>query len=179
MAQHSPAFDPAFPANANFGPAHAARPAGESADNVLSFPLPFDRDSGGATALELVYQAAEVFTGMEDRARDTEARARALCQSAVDRLHQAEQRIEAAERARRDIIHDAGTKLQDASRALKQAQSRVEAAEQQAAAAETRAMVAEAQAQDAKRVLAQVEEAIRSQLLGAGLDLAGRLNALA
>ncbi len=179
MAQHSPVLDPAFAANASQAPAYAARPAGESADNVLTFPLPFERDSSGATALELVYQAAEVFTGMEDRARDTEARARALCQSAVDRLHQAEQRIEAAERARRDIIHDAGVKLQDASRALKQAQTRIAAAEQQAAAAETRALLAEAQAQEAKRVLAEVEEAIRSRLLGEGLDVAGRLNAVA
>lgn len=179
MAQHSSVLDQAFASSVNPGPAPAARPPRDSDDNVLTFPLPFERDSGGATALELVYQAAEVFTGMEDRARDTEARARALCQSAVDRLHQAEQRIEAAERARRDIIHDAGVKLQDASRALKQAQTRVEAAERQAAAAETRALVAEAQAQEAKRVLAEVEEAIRSRLLGEGLDAASRFNAVA
>jgi len=143
-------------------------PANDVTDNILTFPPPLERDSG-ATALDLVYQAAEVFTGMEDRARETEARARSLCQSAVDRLHLAEQRIDAAERARRDIIHSTGEKLQDASRALKQAQMRIEAAEQRAAAAETRALVAEAQAQEARRVLTQVEEAIRSRLLGEGI----------
>jgi hypothetical protein len=42
--------------------------------NVLSFAGPSVPDSG-ATALNLVYQAAEVFRSMEDQARETEARA--------------------------------------------------------------------------------------------------------
>ena len=154
------------------------RPASDDADNVLNFPQASERDSG-ATALELVYQAAEVFTGMEDRARDTEARARSLCESAIERLHLAEQRIEAAERSRRDIIHDAGEKLQDASRALKQAQLRIEAAERQAVASECRAQTAEAQAHEARRVLAQVEEAIRCRLLGEGIEIPEPLHAVA
>jgi hypothetical protein len=156
----------------------STRPASDDADNVLNFPQASERDSG-ATALELVYQAAEVFTGMEDRARDTEARARSLCESAIERLHLAEQRIEAVERSRRDIIHDAGEKLQDASRALKQAQLRIEAAERQAAASEYRAQTAEAQAHEARRVLAQVEGAIRCRLLGEGIDIPEPLHAVA
>jgi hypothetical protein len=163
---------------AQLSSSYSTRLASDDADNVLNFPQTSERDSG-ATALELVYQAAEVFTGMEDRARDTEARARSLCQSAVERLHLAEQRIEAAERSRRDIIHDAGEKLQDASRALKQAQLRIEAAERQAAASECRAQTAEAQAQEARRVLTQVEEAIRSRLLGEGIEFYDTLNAVA
>jgi hypothetical protein len=92
-------------------------------ENVLSFARSSAPDCG-TTALNLVYQAAEVFSGMEDHARETEARAQSLCKSAVERLKLAEKRIEAAERARHEIIHEADCKLQDASRALKQAQSR-------------------------------------------------------
>src|ERR1700726_238893 len=96
-------------------------------ENVLSFARPLVPDSG-ATALNLVYQAAEVFSSMEDHARETEARAKSLCKSAVERLELAEKRVEVAERARREIINEADCKLQDASRALKQAQSRIEVA---------------------------------------------------
>ena len=101
MAQFSPSDSSSY----------STRSIRDDTDNVLNFPQAPERSSG-ATALELVYQAAEVFTGMEDRAREIEASARSMCQSAVERLHLAEQRIEAAERSRRDIIHDAGEKLQ-------------------------------------------------------------------
>lgn len=40
----------------------------------------------GTTALNLVYQAAEVFSSMEDHARETEARAQSLCKGAAERL---------------------------------------------------------------------------------------------
>jgi hypothetical protein len=137
-------------------------------DNVVPFPLPPDRDSG-ATALQLIYQAAEVLTGMEDRARETEARARSLCQSAAERLREANQRIEAAERERGEVIRDAGSRLDEASEALTHAQTRIEAAEARALAAEIRAQTAEAEVMQARRVLARVEEAIRSRLLGEGI----------
>ena len=52
-----------------------------------------------------------------------EARAQSLCNRAVERLKLAEKRIEAAERARREIIHEADCKLQDASRALNEAET--------------------------------------------------------
>src|SRR5271154_7435555 len=103
--------------------------------NVLSFAGPSVPDSG-ATALNLVYQAAEVFRSIEDRARETEARAQSLCRSATERLKHAEKRAEAAERARRELITEAECKLQDASRALKQAQCRIEAAEDKLTAME-------------------------------------------
>lgn len=164
---------PAF--SDNFGT--DARSFSDGADNVVSFPQP-ERGSG-ATALELVYQAAEVFTGMEERAREIEASARSMCQSAVDKLMQAERRIEEAERARRDVIQEAGAKLVEASRALKLAQSRIEEVERRAAAAEARAQAAEAQALATRRLLSQVEEAIRSRFFGEGfdLDLRERMNA--
>lgn len=137
-------------------------------DNVLKFPAP-ERDSG-ATALELIYQAADLFAGIEDRARDTEARARALCANAIERLRLAEQRVEAADGARRDVIQETGRKLNDASRALKLAQERIDAAEARMQAAEARALAAEAAAQDARRALARVEAAIRSRLLGEAVE---------
>ena len=58
-------------------------------ENVLSFSRPSAPDCG-ATALNLVYQAAEIFSSIENHARETEARAQSLCESAVERLKGAE-----------------------------------------------------------------------------------------
>ena len=147
-------------------------------ENVLSFARPSVPDSG-ESALDLVYQAADVFRSIEDRAQQTEARAQALCQSAMDKLKLAEMRAEAAERARREVMVEAECKLQDASRALAQAQSRVEATEDRLTAAEFRAQAAEAEAREAKQALALVEEAIRRRLLCANAEVDSRLNAVA
>ncbi|MGO8909070.1 MAG: hypothetical protein ACLQDM_07060 [Bradyrhizobium sp.] len=147
-------------------------------ENVLCFARPSVPDSGAA-ALNLVYEAAEIFRGMEDHARETEARAQSLCKSALDRLRLAEMRTEAAERERRELITEAECKLQDASRALKQAQSRIEAAEDRLTAVEFRAQVAEAEAREAKQTLALVEEAIRKRLLCANPQADSRLSTVA
>ena len=141
-----------------------ARPVQDAA-NILSFPPAPARD-GSATAIDLIYQAAEMFTGIESRARDIEANARAMCQNAVDKLVDSERRIEAAERARRDVIQDVDRRLQEVALALSDAQARIDAAEARAVAAERRATAAEAEAQTARRLLTQVEDAIRSRLLG-------------
>src|SRR5258707_14239681 len=117
----------------------------------------------GTTALNLVYQAAEVLSSMEDHARETEARAHSICKSAAESLNLAEKRIEAAERARRE----ADCKLLEASRALEQAQSRIEAAEDQLTAVEFRAQAAEAESREARKALALIEETIRTRLLRA------------
>src|SRR5258706_16345278 len=117
----------------------------------------------GTTALNLVFQAAEVFSSMEDYARETEARAQSICKSAAESLNLAEKRIESVERARRE----ADCKLLEAARALEQAQSRIEAAEDQLTAVEFRAEAAEAEAREAKKTLALIEEAIRRRLLRA------------
>src|SRR5258705_4004353 len=61
-------------------------------ENVLSFGRSSAPDCG-ATALNLVYQAAEIFSSIEDHARETEARAQSLCKSAVERLKGAEKRL--------------------------------------------------------------------------------------
>lgn len=141
-----------------------ARPARDAA-NILAFPPTSARD-GSATAIDLIYQAAEMFTGIEHRARDIEANARAMCQNAVDKLVDSERRIQAAERARRDIIADVDRRLQEVSLALSDAKARIDAAEARAAAAERRATAAETEAETARRLLTQVEDTIRSRLLG-------------
>ena len=116
-----------------------------------------------SAVINLVHQAAEVFSSMEDHARETEARTQSLCKSALERLELAEKRIETDERERRDAIN----KLRDASKALEEAQSRIIAVEDRLTAAEFRAQAAEADAREAKQALALVEEAIRSRLLTA------------
>jgi len=147
-------------------------------DNVLRLARPSAPDCG-RTALNLVYQAAEVFSSIEDHARETEARAQSLCKGVAERLKQAEKRTEAAECARRQLVIEADCKLQDASRALKQAQSRIEAAEDRLTAVEFRAQAAEAEAREAKQALALVEEAIRRRLLCTSPEAESRLNAVA
>ena len=54
-------------------------------ENVFSFVRPSEPDLG-ANALNLVYQAAEVFSDLEARARETEARAHSMCEAATERL---------------------------------------------------------------------------------------------
>jgi hypothetical protein len=135
-----------------------------SSANILSFSRP-NASNRAITALDLVYQAADVFRGMEDQARETEARAQTLCRSATEQLKLAEGRAETAEQARNELIVAVDWKLQDAARALQKAQSRIEAAEEQFTAMEFRAQSAEARARKAEEALALVEEAIRKRLL--------------
>ena len=129
-------------------------------ENVVSFAR---QPAKNPTALNLVQQAAELFEGIENQARETEARAQSLCKSALERLELAEKRIETVERERREAI----SKLRDASKALEEAQSRIIAVEDRLTAAEFRAQAAETDAREAKQALALVEEAIRSRLLSA------------
>jgi hypothetical protein len=145
------------------------RAAARRDENVLSFPRPLISEAG-ATALDLVYQAADVFRSIEERARETEARAQSLCKSASEKLRRAEMRAETAERAQRELIISAEHKLQDACRALEQAQSRIEAQQDQLTAVEFRAQAAEAEARETRQALALVEEAIRRRLLSTNLE---------
>ena len=135
-----------------------------SKDNLHSFAQSSPTDHG-RTVLNLVFQAAEVFSGMEEQVRETEARAQSMRKSAEERERLAEKRVEEAERVRRAIVNDVGRKLQEASKALTNAQARIRAAEDQVTAFEFRAQSAEANLHEAKRALLQVEEAIRERLL--------------
>ncbi len=137
--------------------------AGEN-ENVLSFTQPAAKDYG-TTALNLVHQAAEIFTGMENQAREIEARAQSLCKSFAEKLQLAEQQRDASERARREVVTELNGKLAQVSRALQQAQSRIVDAEDHAISAEFRAQAAEVQLYKANQELAAVEQAIRKRLL--------------
>jgi hypothetical protein len=133
-------------------------------ENILSFAQSSAREYG-TTALDLVHQAAEIFSDMENRARETEARAEAMCKSLTEKLQSAEKQRDASERARREVVHEFNGKLQEVSRALQQAQSRFTDAEDRATAADYRAQAAVVQLHQANAELAAVEDAIRKRLL--------------
>ena len=130
----------------------------------LAFPRPSPKDYG-ATALNLVQQAAEIFSGMENHARETEARAQSMCQSLAEKLQLAETQRDASERARREIVNELNLKIQDVTRALQQAEARFAAAEERAIAAQFRAQAVENQLYKANCELVAVEDAIRKRLL--------------
>ena len=134
-------------------------------ENILRFSQSAPKDYGGATALDLVHQAAEIFKGMENHAREAEARAQSLCESLAGKLQLAERQRDAAERARREAVNELNGKLQDASRALQQAQSHIVRAEERTVAAEFRAQAVETKLYKANQELAAIEEAIRKRLL--------------
>ena len=133
-------------------------------ENIVTFSQPPAKDYG-TTALSLVNQAAEIFNGMENHAREAEARAEAICKSLSEKLQSAERQRDASERARREVVNELNGKLQAVSRALQQAQSRIAHAEDYATAAEYRAQAAEIALHKANQELAAVEEAIRKRLL--------------
>ena len=139
-------------------------------ENIASFApspafVPPPAREYGANALNLVHQAAEIFSGMENHARETEARAQALCNSLTERLQLAERQRDSSERARRQVVDELNGKLAEVSRALQQAQARIVKAEDHATAAEFRAQAAEGQLYKANQELAAVSEAIRTRLL--------------
>ena len=117
--------------------------------NVLSFrPAQPTRDQSAAV-LDLVDQAAKVVTGIEDHARQIEARAQFLVKSALEKLQVLEGVVESS--------------VQD----LSVAQSRLATAEAQLANAEQRAERAEGRGRELEYALSRIEDAIRKQLLGA------------
>jgi hypothetical protein len=126
-------------------------PADDS-DNVLNFPprQRADRQASdsGQSALELVYQAAELVGNLQEEARQTETRAQSLCRSAAERLRIAEQRAQAAESA------------------LSHAESRLSSAEAKLCEAELRAKTAETRSRELDHALSRIEAAIRMRLLG-------------
>ena len=133
-------------------------------ERVLSFAPSVPKDYG-STALALVNQAAEIFSDLENHAREAEARARSMCESLAGKLQLAEQQRDAAEHARRDVVNQLNSKLQEVAKALQQAQTRIVVAEDRAVAAEFRAQSVEVQLHKANRDLAAVEDAIRTRLL--------------
>jgi hypothetical protein len=122
----------------------------EQEEMVVAFPTrriePVRND--GQSAIDLVYQAAEVVGNLQDHAREIETRAQTLCRGALEKLRLAERRTEAAENA------------------LNLAESRVASAEAKLSATELRAKKAEGRARELDQALTLIEDAIRSKLLG-------------
>jgi hypothetical protein len=135
----------------------------EEGEKVLAFPIgriePERND--GQSAIDLVYQAAEVVGNIQDHARQTEIRAQTLCRNALEKLRLAERRTESAEKA------------------LNLADSRTASAEAKLSAAELRAKNAETRARELDQALSLIEETIRTRLLGAGRNVRGSSAAVA
>jgi septal ring factor EnvC (AmiA/AmiB activator) len=143
----------------------------DSPENILTFPGGTAAPSRGdaLAALDLVSQAAEVMKRIHDDAVDTEARARALAESAIEKLHGAEARVQSAEAARsavEEALSKLRARLQEVERELTRTQARCGAAEKQLADAEQRMRAAETRAIDAEKAVNQVEDAVRVQLVG-------------
>lgn len=130
---------------------------------------PYSTTHEGGAALDLVYQAAEMIRGIEDRAAALEVRAQGLVKDAAERMQVAERRIlhvEAERQAAEAHMSDASVRLQEVEQALERAQSRIAAAEDLLSTAEMRAQSAETRASKAEQTLVRIEDAIRTQLLG-------------
>ena len=79
----------------------AKAPSAEPVQNVVHFPAePAQVRREPASALGLVSQAADVIRGIQERAAESEARAKALAECALEKLEMAEARINDAEAAR-------------------------------------------------------------------------------
>jgi len=124
------------------------RESGQS-EKVLVFPRRTEAvKNDGQSAIDLVYQAAEVVGNLHHNARETEIRAQTLCRTAHEKLRLAERRAESAENA------------------LNLAESRIASAEAKLSAAELNAKKAETRARELEQALTLIEEAIRTRLLG-------------
>src|ERR1700729_3099593 len=128
--------------------------SGDHAQNVVQFSADTTQQRT-SSALDLVSQVASIIRGLQERAADTGARARALAESAVERLRQAETRINDAETAR--------ARAEDT---LVRLTSRLQEAENKLAGAERQMRSAEARAMQAEKAVTQINDAIRAQLLG-------------
>lgn len=101
-----------------------------------------------STVLELVDQAADVLSGMENHARQVEVRAQSLVKNAIGKIQLLESQIASA------------------SEDLKVAQSRLATAESQLVHADQRIERAEARERELEYALSRIEDAIRERLLG-------------
>jgi chromosome segregation ATPase len=143
-------------------------PAGDPTHNVVQFSAETTQQHT-SSALDIVSQVASIIRGLQERAAETEARARALAQSALERLRQAETRTNDAETARtraEDTMVRLTARLQETERELELSQARIISAENKLADVERRVRSAEARAMQAENAVTQINDAIRAQLLG-------------
>jgi chromosome segregation ATPase len=155
----------------------------ESARKVRRLPTSLGPTATGegTKALDLVHHAAEVLRGIEDRANETEQRAKSIAERAIAELERAERRITELEKEQRtveDSIAEAHVEIQETREALHLEKLRVKAAEDLVAQIELRTVAAETHARESENALARIEDAIRTQLLK-GRTLAARSAAAA
>lgn len=135
------------------------------AENVLSFRRPPPRaaerftENVGAAAIELINRAAE---RIDVYASERQVHAEALVEQAIEQLKIAHEKVRSADKMKTECI----SKVQDADRLLERASSRIAAIEAKLSAAEQRAKAAEVRASAAEDALGQIEEALRTRILG-------------
>ena len=141
------------------------RPAVRRNENVLSFERP-PAKAVGADALDLVYQAAEIFNGIRAKcARNRSSRSRHVQERrGTSEAGGATNRIPPSIRCGKLSLTRIASLL-TLPESSTEIELRITAAEDKAAAAEIRAHVAETEACEAKQSLALVEDAIRRRLL--------------
>jgi chromosome segregation ATPase len=155
------------PVSSNFG------------ENIVSFPNEPAPASHYETssALDLVSEAAGVIRGIQSRAAESEARAKALAESALEKLQLAEARIQSAEAARsmaQEAVAKLSARLQEAEQELVRTRTRIVNAENALVNAERQMKAAEARAINAEKAVGQIENAIRTQLVGLQQNLVRR-----
>ncbi len=159
-------------------------PAGEhrsvAEDAVVSFPGSTRSSAEGCTAVDLVYQAAQVLQSIEDRAAETTARAQHLVRQAAEKIQVSKQHIselEASNKLTETALQEANARADEAERAVRSAEAHFTELETRVVAAEQRARNAETRMMQAEQSLVQIEDAIRTQLLSRGQDLINRARA--
>ena len=122
----------------------------------------------GATAIDLVHQAAAMMKAIENQAAETSARAQTLAQKAVEQLHAAEARIRALTSAQGETetrLKEAAARADAFEQMARTTQAQIAAMEQRVSATENRARQAATRATEAENILVRVQNAIQHQLL--------------
>jgi len=148
----------------------------ECGQNILSFPtdMPGDSRYDTSSALDVVSQAAGAIRSIQDRAVETELHAKALVETAIEKLRLAEARIHSAEAERGQAQADLSklsARLQEAERELAGTQSRIATVESELAKANQYMRAAETRAINAEKAVSQIDDAIRTKLIGLQTDL--------
>ena len=137
------------------------------AENVLSFRRPLSSagrlaKAPGATAFVLINQAAERIENIDVFAAERQVRAEHLVKQAIEQLKVAHAKVRSADQLKTECI----SKVQDADKLLERASCRIATIEAKLFAAEQRAKAAEIRASAAEDALGQIEEALRTRILG-------------
>jgi hypothetical protein len=120
-----------------------------------------DMRGGNGAVLELVYQAAEVLSLIENQAIEAEKTSHQQLQFKQRRIEELENELRAAQL----LISQTRTKLKESEEVARAERGRLEASEKKMCQLEMRARTAEAQAKENADAVARIEEAIRTQLL--------------